>query len=176
MVFGALWSTDRGCGLSPSPGRAAIMSAPQSAWWAGNPQLIDERAGATGIGDRTRCKPQPARRQYHRPHRYAGGDHHCVGVVNGQTTDQRNRILISDSTIATLRKACRIARPLDAEPPELGRCLPIHLDLLGGGARIVSAQDWLDHERDRIAREQEAATCIHCEALAKPLSKGQAGA
>ena len=31
------------------------MSAPQSPWWAGNPQLIDERARATGIGDRTRA-------------------------------------------------------------------------------------------------------------------------
>ena len=40
-----------------------------------------------------------------------------------------------DGAIATLGKACCIARPLDAKPPVLERELAIHLDLLGSGQR-----------------------------------------
>jgi len=71
--------------------------------------------------------------------------------------------------LATTSRRAELADAKDHRDNTLPRLVEVD-------ARIVSAQDWLDHERDRIAREQEAATCIHCEALAKPLSKGQAGA
>src|SRR5215216_2923168 len=40
-----------------------------------------------------------------------------------------------DGAIAPLGEACRVARPLDAEPPVLERGLAIHLELLGSSQR-----------------------------------------
>ena len=66
-----------------------------------------------------------------------------------RVTTRDESIVGIDGAIAALGEACRIARPLDAEPPVLERGLAIHLQLFGSSQRRC--------DRRRLERCNEGA-------------------